>query len=273
MKKKNISLILSLLIIIGVLPGCVNDNSVSGDKVRKVYVGTGNAYKNICFIDDKGNLTGYEVDVLKEIDRRLPQYEFEYQTSDLNALLISLETNKIDIAAHQFELNPEREKKFLFAKEGVSSYDLFLVVKEDREDIKSFADIANIGGTLEVGKASANKTYLADKWNKENGNKINIILAAADPTVTLQNLATGKTDAFIHIQRVVDEYKQEFNAQIKTVGEPISVSNAYYLYRKDDAFSKQLQEDIDKVIKEMKQDGTLVKLSEQWFKKNYVPES
>lgn len=275
MIKKSVKIWVLLMIILGLVgvSGCSSTTEADSTKqqTRKIVVGTGQDYKNICFVNEKGELTGYEVEVLKEIDKRLPQYEFEFKVSDLNAILVNLETGKIDLAAHQFEINPERQKKFLFASEGVSTYDLFLVTKDDRNDIKSFEDIAKIGGTLEVGKASANKTYLADKWNKEHGSKINIVLAAADTTVTLQNIKSGKTDAFIHIQRVVDEYNKEFNAKIKTVGEPISVSSSYYIYRKNDPVSTELQKDIDIVIKQLKEDGTLEKLSQKWFGGSYIP--
>lgn len=270
-KAKFIALALSVVTLLALLlTGCQSAAPATAAK-KKIVIGTGNAYKPYCFLDEKGNLTGFEIEVLKKINEKLPQYEFEFKTFDFNAILVSLETGKIDLAAHQFEVNPERKNKFLFGDEGVTVYDLKLVVKEDRNDITSLEDLAKSNGTIEVGKASTNKTYVVDKWNKEHGNKLNLVFAAADTTITLQNLESGKTDAFVNIQRNVDDYRATYKARIKTVGEPISFSNSYYLYRKDDPTGAQLKKDIDAVLKSMKEDGTLVKLSQQWLGGDYIP--
>ena len=260
------------MVSILVLAGCQSAPSTGGAPAKKkIVIGTGSAYKPYCFLDEKNTLTGFEVDLLKKINEKLPQYEFEFKTFDFNAILVSLETGKIDLAAHQFEVNPDRKNKFLYGGEGVTVYDLKLVVKEDRNDIQSLADLAAIGGTIEVGAASTNKTYVVDKWNKENGGKLKLVFAAADTTITLQNLDSGKTDAFVNIQRNVDDYKRIYNAKIKTVGEPISYSNAYYLYRKNDETGAQLKKDVDAVLKQFKADGTLLQLSQKWLGGDYVP--
>jgi L-cystine transport system substrate-binding protein len=246
--------------------GCSSSNSADAGSAGKKKI----EYKPYCYLDEKNNLTGFEVEVLKKINERLPQYEFEFKNFDFNAILVSLETGKIDLAAHQFEINPDRKNKFLFGDVGITTYDLQLVVKEERTDIQSLNDLANLNGTVEVGKASANKTAVTDKWNKENGNRLKLILEASDPTITLQNLASGKTDAFVNIQRNVDAYKKTYGAKIKAVGEPISRSSAYYLYRKNDATGTQLKQDVDRALQSMKDDGTLLELSKKWLGGDYV---
>lgn len=260
------------------LAGCQSTASTDAGKanskpVKKVIIGTGSKFKNYCFIDDKNNLTGFEVELLKKVDEKLPQYEFEFKTFDFAAILVSLETGKIDLAAHQYEVNADRKNKFLFGDEGVTTFDLRLVVKEDRNDIKSLDDLAAIGGKVEVGSAAANSTYVVDKWNKEHGNKLNLVFQASDTTLTLKNLESGKTDAFVSIQRSVDDYQRTFGAKIKTVGEPISRSNSYYLYRKNDPEAEQLKKDVDAVLKELKADGTVSELSKKWLGGDYVPKN
>lgn len=240
-------------------------------KPKKIIVGTGNAYKNVCFLDEKNNLTGFEIETLKKIDELLPQYEFEYKVFDFGAILVSLETGKIDLAAHQFEVNADRKTKFLFADEGVARYDLRIVVKEGSNDIKSLEDLVALNGTVQVGSASSNNTYIVDKWNKEHGSKLKTVLAPSDATVTLQNLESGKIDAFISIERTVEEYKKTYQAKLKVVGEPISFSNAYYLYQKNNNDAVQLKKDVDETIAKLKDDGTLKKLSVQWFGLDYIP--
>jgi L-cystine transport system substrate-binding protein len=274
-KTKLITLAVTLVSMVVLLTGCqsstVTDTANNGGKsVKKIIIGTGSDYKPYCFLDENNNLTGFEIEVLKKVNEKLPQYEFEFKTFDFNAILVSLETGKIDLAAYQFESNPDRKNKYLFGDQGVTVYDLRLAVKDNREDIKSLEDLAAINATVEVGKASANKTAVVDKWNKEHGNKLSLILEASDPTITLQNIDSGKTDAFINIQRNVDAYQNTYGAKIKTVGEPISNSNSYYLYRKDDETGTQLKKDVDGALKALKEDGTLTALSKKWLGGDYI---
>ncbi len=264
---------LALMSLMVFIAGCQSDASSENKNVKKIIIGTGSDYKPYCFLDENNNLTGFEVEVLKKINERLPQYQFEFKTFDFNAILVSLETGKIDLAAHQYEVNAERKNKYLYGDEGVTTYDLKLAVKEGRNDIQSLDDLAAIGGTVEVGKASANKTYVVDKWNKEHGGKLNLVFEASDPTITLQNLESGKTDAFVNIQRNVDNYKATYGARIKTIGDPISFSNSYYLYRKNDDTGTQLKKDVDEALKALKADGTLDELSKKWLGGNYVAKS
>ena len=50
-------------------------------KVTKVRVAHTNYYVPYDFVNDKGESDGFEVAVLKEIDKLLPEYEFEYNSS------------------------------------------------------------------------------------------------------------------------------------------------------------------------------------------------
>ncbi len=97
-------------------------------KFKKIIVGTGTQFPNICFLDDKGNLTGYDVELVRAIDEKLPEYEFEFKTMEFSNLLLSLETRKIDFVAHQMEVNNEREEKFLFNKEPYNVFPLKVTV-------------------------------------------------------------------------------------------------------------------------------------------------
>jgi L-cystine transport system substrate-binding protein len=276
-RNKMVAIALILISMMALAAGCSsnvsNSSSIGGKNSKKIIIGTGSEYKPYCFLDDKNNLTGFEVEVLKKVNEKLPQYEFEFKTFDFNAILVSLETGKIDLAAHQFEVNADRKNKYLFGDEGVTIYDLMLVTKENRDDIKSLDDLAAINATVEVGKASANKTAVVDRWNKEHGNKLKLTLEASDMTITLQNIDSGKTDAFVNIQRNVDAYKTTYGAKIKTVGEPISRSNSYYLYRKDDETGAQLKKDVDAALKQLKEDGTLTQLSQKWLGGDYIPKN
>lgn len=79
-------------------------------------MGTGTGFPKVCYIDENGKLTGFDVELIKEIDNRLPEYEFELQTMDFSNLLLSLETKKIDLVAHVMEKSGAGAEVFFLTK-------------------------------------------------------------------------------------------------------------------------------------------------------------
>ena len=174
-KLKFMGIILGIVIAGMVFTGCGSNSSsstASNSNVKKIIVGTGNSYKPYCYLDDKNNPAGFDVEVLKEVNKKLPQYEFEFQTSEFKNVLISLDAKKIDIAAHEYEKNPEREAKYLYGKEGYVDYSLKIAVKKGRTDIKSLDDLKGKSITVSQG---ANSAYIMEQYNKKNNNAINVV--------------------------------------------------------------------------------------------------
>ncbi|OXM86216.1 transporter substrate-binding domain-containing protein [Paenibacillus rigui] len=241
--------------------------AAAAPNVKKIIVGTGTQFPNICFIDDKGNLTGYDVELVKEIDKRLPDYEFEFKTMEFKNLLLSLETNKLDLVAHQMEVNEERKAKFLFNDEAYNIFPLKIVVNKDNNDVKSIEDLR--GKKLITG-ATSNGALLVDKWNKANGNgkPINIIYTGTGES-SLDYIKSGRADATITTQFSVDYQNKSVDARLKTVGDTLSNSKVYFILRKDE---NELKTKVDEALKQIKADGTLAKLSTQWLGSDYTVE-
>lgn len=231
--------------------------------VKKIVVGTGTQFPNICFIDDKGNLTGYDVELVKEIDKRLPEYEFELKTMEFKNLLLSLETNKIDFIAHQMEVNEERKQKFLFNDEAYNIFPNKIIVHKDNNAVKSIDDLK--GKKLLV-TATSNAAVLAEKYNKEHNIGINIVYTGAGEDAK-SLIKQGRADASISTQFAIDFVNKSVDAQLKTVGEPLSNSKVYFILRKD---QEELKKKIDEAVKAIKADGTLGKLSTQWLGADYT---
>lgn len=229
-------------------------------KVTKVLVGTGNNYEPYCYLDDAGNLAGYEYEVLKAVDELLPQYEFEYQTSDFANVLISLDAGKIDLAAHQYEWNEERDTKYLFGKEAYTTYVTYIAVAGDREGITS---LDNLQGLTVKSSTGSNATYILENYNKDHTDhpiKIDYVDNSTDEE-TVTGLANGLWDATILTKRDVDKLNKGYGTGkdvLKVVGEPVQTSSTYFIFDKDNT---QLQQDVDGALKELRKGGKLAEIS------------
>lgn len=241
-----------------------SEASKGESKVQKIIVGTGTQFPNVCFIDKNGKLTGYDVELVRKIDEKLPEYEFEFKTMEFSNLLLSLETKKIDFIAHQMEVNEERQKKFLFNKEPYNIFPLHVTVHKDNNDIQSIKDLK--GKKVIVG-ATSNSAVFLEKYNKENNAGIEIVYAGNGPDSTINQIKTGRADATITTPFSVDFNNDAVDAQQKVVGEPLLNSKVYFLLRKDET---PLQKRIDETLVELKKEGVVSELSKKWLGADYT---
>jgi L-cystine transport system substrate-binding protein len=272
--KKTIVMFITVLLAL-VVGACTSQETKttskasSGDakvesKVQKIIVGTGTQFPNVCFIDKDGKLTGYDVELVRKIDEKLPEYEFEFKTMEFSNLLLSLETNKIDFIAHQMEVNEERQKKFLFNEEPYNIFPLHVTVNKDNKDIQSIKDLK---GKKAIVSATSNSAVFLEKYNKENNAGIEIVYAGNGPDSTINQIKTGRADATITTPFSVDFNNDAVDAQQKVVGEPLLNSKVYFLLRKDET---PLQKKIDEALVELKKEGVVSELSKKWLGADYT---
>ena len=106
------------------------------------------ASKPISWLDENGNASGYDVEVMKLVDELLPEYEFEYVGTTSDDLLIGVEQGKFQVGVKNAFWTEERTEKFIFPKNFLGLSSAGLVLKKENEHIKSLADFASAGYSL-----------------------------------------------------------------------------------------------------------------------------
>ncbi|GIP24204.1 transporter substrate-binding domain-containing protein [Paenibacillus sp. J22TS3] len=270
--RRKVGLLLVVGLLAGMLAACSSGDTLEASKgatanaqggnVKKIIVGTGTQFPNVCFIDANGNLTGYDVELVKELDKRLPEYEFEFKTMEFSSLLLSLETGKIDFVAHQMEKNPEREAKYLFNKEPYSIFLNKVVVPKTNTDIKSIDDLK---GKKILTSATSNEAYILQEYNKKHDNAIDIVYTNAPSNDRTNQILTGRVAGTVSTDFAL-KYMPNGD-KLKTVGEALTQSDVLFVLRKDE---QELSDKLDQAIKELKADGTLSKLSVQWLGEDFT---
>ncbi|MEW9701698.1 transporter substrate-binding domain-containing protein [Paenibacillus sp. SI8] len=217
------------------------------------------------FVNEKNEPVGYMIDYLKEVEKKLPEYKFQYESVDNDGQLIGTDTGKYAFAANFWFRNPEREKKFLYPEHEYGYSVTALAVKPDRNDIQTLDDLP---GKKLVPMTPANGLrYILKDYNiKHPGKEIKI--EDIDKTTTADDLKlvdSGKYDVdFINVVSF-DDVKQRLNLNLK-IGGVISKEPVWFLYNKNQS---ELAKKIDAVTAELTNDGTLGKLSEKWFKVDF----
>jgi L-cystine transport system substrate-binding protein len=260
------TLLVALLLALAAAALYAGGERDKGNRPREIIIGAGSAYNPYWFLDADNQLTGFEKALLDEIDARHPEFTLTYQIYDFANILLSLETGKIDVAVHQYEYNIERDQKYLYGKVGYTTYPLYLAVREDDDTIRGFEDLQ--GKTLVSTSTTGNAYYVANKWNEDHGRPFNIIFEGTT-ALALEDIATGRADAMVSLDRSIESYKREYQAKIKATDEPVNKSNAYYLFNRQTG--EELRQIFDAALQELKDDGTLVRLSQQWLGGDFVP--
>ena len=272
---KKLAVISAVILLMVMSTGCGSKNNgevAQGDKasgssteVKKILVGTGTQFPNVCFIDEDGKLTGFDVELVKEIDKLLPEYEFEFKTMDFGNLLLSLETNKIDFVAHQMEKNKEREEKFLFNKEPYSIFLSKVAVLKDNNTIKSIEDLK--GKKVLIGPTSNQATFLKE-YNATHDNALEIVYSSGEANDEVALFENKRVDGTLSTDFAVKYYLgSDGKPALKTVGEPLIQSDVLFVLRKD---GQELSDKLDEAVKTLKSNGTLAKLSIQWLGQDFT---
>ncbi|REK76977.1 transporter substrate-binding domain-containing protein [Paenibacillus paeoniae] len=258
-------LTLALVFTLAISACSSTTSSKSSNGAQKIIIGTGNDFVQIAFLDEKNNLTGFDVELLREIDKRLDDYEFEFKTMDFSNILLSLETKKVDLAAHLFEKNPERLEKYLFNEEPYAYWRNKIIVASDNNDpVQTLDDL--VGKKVLVGPTSA-QAQILENYNKEHKDGIEIVYQQNDANDEVSQITSGRAYATLGADFLLP--LKDPQGKLKTVGDSLNEGNILYVFRKDDPDSKKLSDAVDGAIKELKADGTLKKLSEEWLRQDF----
>jgi L-cystine transport system substrate-binding protein len=264
MKNKLKTAVFTALILVAAL-SCKN-------KEETVVIGTGQAYEPFCYKDADGNLAGYDVEVVREIGRRLPDYKFEFEIFEFKNVLVSLASGKIDVGAHEFEENPERRETYLYGEEGYNDYDSYIAVKADGPwaNIRGIDDLAGNPDAVVVVSTGSNYEAFVKTWNANHGPDEQLVYVSyEDDYVRNTSIATGKGAAMLLTLFDIELANiRTPGLNLKEVGaEPVIESKAYFLFKKGDT---RLQQAFDKALRDMKADGTLDGIKDRVFTAYFI---
>ena len=106
---------------------------------------------------------------MKEVAKKLPQYEFKYVPTSDDDLLIGVESGKYTLGTKGIWITEARKKKYVFPKNNIAASVIGLAIRKDTADqIKDMDSFAAYSGKL-VPIAPQNAQYaVIDDYNKNH---------------------------------------------------------------------------------------------------------
>jgi cystine transport system substrate-binding protein len=204
------------------------------------------------FIDESGDLVGYDVDVAEEVASRMGIDNVEFVVGTFQTFIPGLQSDKWDAAVSGLTITDERKAQVEFSC-PYQVNDVAIFVGSDVEGVTEEADLENkkiavtAGGTQEA------------QANAIDGTSV---LTYDNSTLALRDVATGRADAYIG-SKFTGAYLAEQN--------DLHVEPAEgYLSREVNAMAfpkgqEDLTEAANDALAEMIEDGTLSELSRTWL--------
>ncbi|MBR2578125.1 MAG: transporter substrate-binding domain-containing protein [Erysipelotrichaceae bacterium] len=225
------------------------------DKIRadgKVVIATEGMWEPWTYVDENGDLTGYDVELGKKIAEKLG-VEAEFVTGDFTGFLSGLDNGQYDLVINGIDVTDERKEKYDFSETYAYAVS-YLIVKGDNEDIKSLEDLNGKKLTNSLGSSYAN---LGESYGATN-------VGGDTFADTINNILNGYADASINSADTYGLYiKEHPDADVKVVAtiDPLDVAIPFVKGEYNDSF----REAVNEVIREMKASGELSALSVQFF--------
>ena len=256
------------LVAAGVLAACSGGAKKEGEVASKkeIIVATNSSPKPFNY-EENGELTGYEIEVVRAIFKDSDKYDVKFEKTEWSGVFAGLDADRYQMAVNNISYTKERAEKYLYAAPTVKDPNV-LVVKKDDSSIKSLDDVG--GKSTEVVQGTTSAKQLED-YNKQHSDNPTIInYTKANLQQIMSHLSDGQFDYKIFDKITVETViKNQGLDNLKVIDLPSDQQP--YVYPLLAKGQDELKTFVDKRIKELYKDGTLEKLSKQFFGDNYLP--
>ncbi|WP_066501723.1 amino acid ABC transporter substrate-binding protein [Abyssisolibacter fermentans] len=259
--KKSLILIIVVTMLATLFVGCSQkgeqgDNSLKEIKDKgKFILGLDDSFPPMGFRDQDGEIVGYDIDLAKEIAKRMG-VELEVKPIDWDGNILSLNNKDIDVIWNGLSITEKRKEQILFSKEYAVNKQVIITNNDSKIDKK--IDLKDKIVAVQLG-STGEEALNADTKIVES---VKEVRKFSNFTEALLDLKAGRVDAVV-IDEVVGKYYISKKAGDYKIASEDFGKEAYGVgFRKQDV---KFRDEVDKILDDMREDGTMQKISEKWF--------
>lgn len=249
-------------IILTILIACNNNQGNQPDLLDKIksrgYIVSGVKYdaKPFGFVDQDQELKGFDIDLLREIAKRLlgDKNKIEFRQVTSATRIPELTSSNIDIVAATMTINEKRKRVIDFS---------------DTYYIAGQTLLVNIDSPIESVNDLSNKTVLVVLGSTSEKNIREMvpdakILGFRTYTEAFSALKAGRGDALTTDDTIIAGMLAEDPEHFRMLPERFTQEPYGMGFKKGDE-TKSFQNQVNKILQEMKEDGTLEKIRVKWM--------
>ena len=217
-------------------------------------IATEGTYAPFSYYDDKNELKGYDVDIAREVAKKL-NLKIEFLTAPWDAMLAAFDAGKADAVFNQVSVTDERKKKYDYAQPYTVVHGA-IITHKDNDDIKSFDDLK---GKKNADSATSNWAKVAANYGAQN-------VTVDSFSKSMELLVSKRVDTVVRDNIVFYDFiKQRPGAPVKIAAEGSDTDYTAPIVQKGNT---ELAGQISKAIEELKNEGKLAEISIRYFSKD-----
>ena len=217
-------------------------------------IATDGTYAPFSYYDDTNELNGYDVDIAREVAKKL-NLKIEFLTAPWDAMLAAFDAGKADAVFNQVSVTDERKKKYDYAQPYTVVHGA-IITHKDNDDIKSFDDLK---GKKNADSATSNWAKVAASYGAQN-------VTVDSFSKSMELLVSNRVDTVVRDNIVFYDFiKQRPGAPVKIAAEGSDTDYTAPIVQKGNT---ELADQISKAIEELKNEGKLAEISIRYFGKD-----
>ena len=223
----------------------------------QLVLGLDDSFPPMGFRDTDNNIVGYDIDLAKEVAERMgvelviTPVDWDYKETELN-------DGNVDCLWNGMSVDDERKEKMNLSEPYMENRQVVVVLADS--GINTLADLAGKSVILQAGS-----TAVGALDSKEDvKSTLREVTEVPDNVQAMMELGQGTGDAVVMDEVVARYYisKSDNPDQFKVLDEALSDEVYAVGFRKAD---QSLRDEVQKILGEMKADGTLKTITEKWF--------
>ena len=256
MPRKRFWVVIVALILIFCLAACGQEASPDAVDSRPVITVGSEDYPPFIDMDNNGNPTGIDMDILKEAFDRIG-YDIRFVTITWGNKDDLLASGEVDCVTGGFTVDG-REDDYLWVGPYMNSNQV--VVVNTASDIHTLQDLE--GKTVGVQACSIAEDILLERSNPNIPANIQVF-SYEDNTLPFAALGCNYIDALVADEPAVAQYMKDYNTAFAILDEPVLYAAVGTAFDKNG--DAELCAKVNAAIDEMRDDGTLEEIVSRYF--------
>ncbi|OPA81181.1 amino acid ABC transporter substrate-binding protein [Paenibacillus selenitireducens] len=256
--KRFSTLILTMTAIFLLITACSSPQSEKGNS-KALVVGIDDKFAPMGFRDNNNEIVGFDIDYAKAAAEKMGS-TIEFQPIDWTTKESELRSGRIDLIWNGYTITEDRKKKVLFTKPYLKNAQVIVTLANS--NITKLNDLeGKVVGLQSL--SSASDALNADPIQS----KVKKVVEFSDNVLALSDLKSGRLDAVVIDEVVINYYMSKEKETFKILGETLAPEEYGVGVKKG---NEQLLEKLQQALHEMNVDGTAAKISQKWFGEDKV---
>jgi polar amino acid transport system substrate-binding protein len=256
--KRLATIVLVIAAMLSLVTGC-SSKSAEGKENKTLVIGIDDKFAPMGFRDENNKIVGFDIDLAKAAADKMGK-KVKFQPIDWSTKEAELSSGRIDLIWNGYTITDERKKKVLFTKPYLKNAQV--VVTRADSNLSKLDDLKGMVVGLQSLSSAADALDAAPIKSK-----IKTVTEFADNVQALTDLKSGRLDAVVIDEIVINYYMTKEQEAFKVLDESLAPEEYGIGVKKG---NEELLKNLQKALDDMNEDGTAAQISKKWFGEDKV---